>query len=256
MHGEPKVVESASFLACQPEDKEDDALTGSRLSTAAACAVMLEEHRRKAAKLLEEAEFQRNTVLAEAKAQVEALLAEAQTDALQCKTLAQEEGRAEGYQSGHEEGRSAAKAEMEAAVLAANEKAQRTMQIAENEAKCTVLRAERQILDIVLAIADRVIPQHFMDAPQCILPLIQKALEKVKDQNAIVVRVSEENYEFVLAAKDELQMRLDGDEGLSISADPVLGNDGCIIESANGNVDAKLQTQLEIVKKAVQEVMP
>jgi len=223
------------------------------LSTAAQLFVLEEE--RKAKKVLENAELERNEMIVEAQRQVESLLEQAQLDAETLKQEARVAGQADGYDKGYNGGYEAAIKEQQTIIEAANKKAEATIALAETEKENCVQQAEKQIIELVMAIADKILPQHFIDAPQLILPMVRSALNKVKDQNNIVIRVSPQNYEFVLMGKNEFQSMLDGQGTLKIASDPALGDSDCIIESANGNVDARLATQLEIVKKSVQEVL-
>lgn len=256
MHGEPKIVENSFFLPSKQDgaSDEDDLLTN-KVVVAATCAVMLDESKKKSAQIIEAAEKHRKECIDQAKLQAEEVIEQAKAEAEKLKSVAYEEGKNTGYAEGETNGRLEAETKMKDAIIEAAKKAEQIIKLAEGESKSSILSAETKIVEIAMAVADKVIPQHFIDAPQIIFPLVKNALEKVKDQNSIVVKVSAENYEFLLMAKNELQMVLDGEEKLEIVSDQLLHNDGCIIESANGNVDARLETQMAIVKKAVQEVI-
>lgn len=256
LHGEPKIVENSGFMMpAEADNASENELQGNQVATAAACAVMLDETKKKAAALLAEAEAEKQELLAKAQAEAEEILAAAKEEAQKIKGDAYEEGQGKGFAEGEREGRLAAEEKMKGMIDAAVKKAESIIKLAELEGKQSILSAESKIADIAMAIADKVLPQHFIDAPQIIFPLVKAALEKVKDQDSIVIKVSPENYEFLLMAKGELQMMLEGEESLEIVSEPLLGNDGCVVESANGNVDARLETQLSIIKKAVQEVI-
>lgn len=248
-HEEPRLVKNPAVIhkVAAGLGKATD------LSTAAQLFVLEEE--RKAQKILENAELERNAMIAEAQQQAEAFLANAKLEAEKLKQTAQAAGQADGYDTGHNEGYEAAVKEQQGIIEAANKKAESTIALAETEKENCVQQAEKQIMELVMAIANKILPQHFIDAPQLILPMVRSALSKVKDQNNIIIRVSPQNYEFVLMGKNEFQSMLDGQGTLKIASDPALGDSDCIIESANGNVDARLATQLEIVKKSIQEVL-
>ena len=248
-HEEPRLVKNPAVThkTAAGSGKATD------LSTAAQLFVLEEE--RKAQKVLENAELERNAMIAEAQHHVESLLAQAALEAEEMKQAAQAAGQTAGYDKGHNEGYEAAVKEQQGIIEAANKKAESTIALSETEKENCVQQAEKQIIELVMAIADKILPQHFIDAPQLILPMVRSALHKVKDQNNIVIRVSPQNYEFVLMGKNEFQSMLDGQGTLKIASDPALGDSDCIIESANGNVDARLATQLEIVKKSIQEVL-
>lgn len=264
MHGNPKILENPAI--CLPVVQVEEE-TVTELDPLEKYLLMMEEQKKKAARVLEDAEQERLAILENGNRQVQEMLMAAQVEAEQLKASAAEEGKKAGYQSGHDsgyedgsakgygDGLEKAAEEMKQAVHEANQKAERTIAAAENDTKDAIIKAESKIVEIALAIADKVLPQHFIDAPQIILPLVRSALEKVKDQNSIVIRVSPDDYELVLMAKNEFQMILEGDEKLTITEDQTIAKGGCMIESANGNVDARLTTQLNTLKKAIQEVI-
>ena len=141
-------------------------------------------------------------------------------------------------------------------LAAANEKAQALMQAALDARKVYLQMAEEDITGIAMHVVERILPQHFIDVPQMVLPVVRDAILRVKDQKEIVVHVPPNSYDFVLMARDELRSILTaGDSDLSITSDEGLRPGDCLVETPNGSVDARLQTQIEQLKKAVREVM-
>lgn len=78
---------------------------------------------------------------------------------------------------------------------------------------------------------------------------------KVKDQPSVNVRVSPDSYDLVLMARSEMQNLLEGNALLEVHSDETLGPGDVILETPNGDVDARLSTQLESIRKAIQDVM-
>ena len=114
--------------------------------------------------------------------------------------------------------------------------------------------AEADITNIAMHVVEQILPQHFIDAPQIILPLVRKALMKVRDQAEVIVHVAPDAYDLVLMAQTEFQHMLEGQAVLLIKADGSLQAGDCVLETPNGNVDARLATQIALVKKAIQDV--
>lgn len=257
LHDDPKIIDFPRRSLPVEEVVAEESTTESALIDVG--ATILEEYQQKAQQLLIDAELEREKILADAQAEaaniIEAGKSQVEVWQQEAHDVGREQGYQDGFATGKTEGLAAAEQEMSETLKGANDKAMQILRLAQEEQRQTLLQSERKMIDIVLAIADKVIPEHFIDAPQAILPLVKVALEKVKDQKALIVRVSEKNYEFVLLAKQQLQMIVDGDDTLTITADPLLGTGDCIIESANGAVDARLATQLESLKKAIQEVI-
>lgn len=217
--------------------------------------LLLEEKEAEIKKMLADAEDLRTRIYSEAQAEAEKIKNEALQEAEQLRQTAREDGYQAGQTQGYQDGLQTAQQEQAAVLDAVNEKASRTILAAQEEMKSCMVLAERQIAEIIFSVAGKILPQHFLDVPQIILPMVKKALDKIKDQEGIVIRVSPDNYEFVIMAKNEFQAMLTGNEPLQVQADPSLGLGDCIIESLSGSVDARLQTQLELIKKSVQEVI-
>lgn len=249
---EPKVVDRPECLVRQENDAAAD--TAARASLAAQL-VLLAEKEERAKKMIAEAEVIRADIFAAAQAKAAEITQAAMADAENIAAEAAQTGQKSGYDEGYEAGFKAAQEEQREIIAAANAKAERTIATAQEEMKLCLLAAEQQIVEMTMRIVEKVLPQHFIDVPQVILPVVNKALEKVRDQNGIVIRVAPDNYEFVLMAKNEFQAMIDGNEMIQIVSDPSLAASDCVIDSLNGSVDARLATQLELIKKSIQEVM-
>lgn len=189
------------------------------------------------------------------KGEAEQIKAESETAAAEIRKAAWVEGRQEGYDAGLKEGKEQGYAELHQVIADANAKAEKTMRDAEEEKEKFVQEAEEEIVRVIFHAIDKILPQHFIDAPQIILPLVKKSLLKIKDQAKVIVHVSPEHYDLVLLARSELQTELEGNATLEVVSDESLKLGDVILETPNGDVDARLETQMELVKKAVQDVM-
>lgn len=214
-------------------------------------------HKKKEAEsLLEEAQAQCGLLQAEARQEQQNIIEDAHQQADSIREEARAAGHAEGIAAGREEGLAQIREEERESLLAANAKAEKTMSDAKEAAHAYVLQAEDTIAALAMDIADKVLPQHFIDAPQIILPLVRKALLKVKDQPEVVLRVSPQDYDLILLARAEFQALLEGSMAvLEVRSDENLGQGDCILETPNGSVDARVATQLEVIRSAVQGVM-
>ena len=192
----------------------------------------------------QEAQNERDRLLEETRQECEAL-----------KAQAREEGHKEGYAAGEAAGRQQAEADMAERIQAANTQAEKTLRDAKDATADYLAQAEDDVTRIALAVVEKILPQHFIDVPQVILPLVEKALEKVKDQKEIAIHVAPAVYDLVLMARDEFRSRLQGaGADLTIVSDESLSPGDCVIETPNGSVDARLQTQIELIRQAIQEV--
>ena len=138
----------------------------------------------------------------------------------------------------------------------ANENAMKTLQDAKEATAEYFVRAEDDIVKVVMMAIEKILPQHFLDVPQVVLPVVREAIKYVRDQKEIKIHVEPESYDLVLMAKSEFQSMLtDGTAILEIISDDSLSPGDCVIETPNGGVDARLLTQIELMKNSIQSVL-
>lgn len=199
-----------------------------------------------------EAETIRDT----ARAKAQALLDEASIQAEEVREKARQEGYQTGYQAGEEAAQLAVRNDMAQEIEQTAAKAENLLETAKREGQEMLFAAERQMIELVVCIAKKVLAYEVEENPLVILPIVKAALAKVKDQDEFTIRVHPEDYEVLLQAKRDLQMMVGREQGITINADRTLDKGGCVIDTPYGSVDARLDTQLENVKKALQGVMP
>ena len=205
---------------------------------------------------VKEAEIQVAVLHGEAEEERDRLLSEAQTQIEHDRAEARAAGHAEGFAAGHAEGEAAVREEMAELIRTTNVQAEKTLRDAHDAMRDYLMQAEEDIVSIAMTAVERILPQHFIDVPQMVLPIVRDAILRVKDQKEVVVHVPPDSYDFVLMARDELRGLLTaGDTNLTITSDEAMKPGDCLVETPNGSVDARLQTQIEQLKKAVREVM-
>lgn len=195
-------------------------------------------------------------ILDNARQEADAYLSEAKTQAENMKQLAYAEGKEAGYQAGIEQGKNDVRAEMLEEINNIANSANAIVKSAQHEAQNMILEAERQIIDIALAVARKVLAREIEENPAVVLPLVITALEKVRDQEQIVVRVSMDDFELVNEAKHDLQVMAGCEKSLTVMIDPTITTGSCMIDTAYGSVDSRIDMQFTAIQKALQEVTP
>ncbi len=218
------------------------------------------QREQRADQLLKDARIQAEIMKTEAQSEKDRIIAEGQEAAAAAREDAIKEGHDEGYAQGMKEGQEAGEQkvrdEMAETIRQGNAKAEKTLSDAEAAKRDYVEQAEQDIVHICMAVIEKVLPQHFIDVPQVMLPVVREAILKVKDQQRIIVHVAPDYYDMILMARDELRGLLEGSTStLEVKSDDSLHPGDCVIETPNGSVDARLATQLELIKQAVEKVM-
>ena len=193
-------------------------------------------------------------------AECDRILQEAEAEADDIFNDAKKDGYAkgfeEGYEFGHDNGEKNARDELKETIRAANKKAEKTIQDAKDATAEYFIRAENDIAEIVMMAIEKILPQHFIDVPKDILPVVREAIKYVRDQKEVKIHVEPDSYDMILTARGDLQQILtDGTAILEIVSDDALKPGDCVVETPNGGVDARLSTQMELVKDAVRSMM-
>ena len=183
-------------------------------------------------------------------------LNEAVTQAAQIKREALEEAehiRAaaadEGYQTGLDQARNDAFAQVQSEWndRAQNLQADVRAVIASIQAGRTNMwkQAEKDIVAFAVEMAQKIIKTEVQQNPKVIGEVIRHALRRVVNKDHIRIRISPQDIDAVRAQREDLLMVLDGAEHLDIIDDRRVQQGGCLIETTAGNIDAKIDTQLE-----------
>ena len=208
----------------------------------------------------EDLKKQAKEILDSAHKDAEKIVEDTRKEAEQLLEKVQKEGYDEGYdegkQQGIDDGKKKIQDDMDDVIKEVNAKAEKTLQDAQEQTSEYFIRAEDDIAKIVMMAIEKILPQHFLDVPQVILPVVREAINHVRDQKQIKVHVEPYSYDLVLMARSEFQSMLsDGTAIIEIVSDDALKPGDCVIETPNGGVDARLSTQIALMKNSIQNVL-
>ncbi|HBF36636.1 MAG TPA: hypothetical protein DDW50_04880 [Firmicutes bacterium] len=212
--------------------------------------LVLEGARQTAAKSIETAKQQAETVIADAHRQADGIIEEANQkvtgkleEANQQTAVIKEEAHQQGLATGREAAVVAVKQELtenlDRALALINE--------IETEREERIGTSEPELLKLAVAIAEKIIGQEIELDKDRQIQIVREALIKASTANMITIRIHSddlqllrENQVFLQSAFNEPK-RIDFKEDCSIPA----GN--CFIETDQGNLDARVKSQLERV---------
>jgi len=165
------------------------------------------------------------------------IVQQAHAEARRIHAEAEAQGRAEGEAAGLAEARErladveAALQETVAGLMAANE------QIAS--------RAEERAVELALGLATKILGVALETDPALVLEIVRGTLRRMADRDGIVVEVSPADHELVAAAMAEIVDELGGVHRFEVLAERRVERGGCIVRTAEGEVDAQISIQLE-----------
>ena len=179
-------------------------------------------------------------ILEEAESKAAEIIKQAELEAEKIKSKA----HAQGYEQGYEDGKKVSEDELEQGREALKNKA-----IELEEAYEGMLReAEPLMAEVISELVDNMVG-HYADHKDVILFLVRLALSELTTYGEFIVKVSQEDYDYVIQHKDELDIEVGDKVTLEIVKDSGLLNGDCLIETAYGSVDASLHVRRESLKQ-------
>ena len=195
-----------------------------------------------AEKIRAAAEAQAGEIIAQAGAEAQQMIANAKGQGF-------EAGQAEGLQAGREQGRQQGRAEALAQVAEQLQALQQnwTAALQDWETRKQELhrQAQQAVLELALALAEKVVRRRVEVDPTVIVAQVTQALAHVLQPTDVTVRICiqdrpllEEALPRVLAMFPQLQH-------LQLVDDPAVNRGGCVLSYDQGRIDARIETQLQ-----------
>ena len=108
------------------------------------------------------------------------------------------------------------------------------------------------ILEISVDIAKTILKKEIESDPQVLINTIVDVLNNIsKSEPKVTIRVKPQAVQFIKDTIPNMTYEYGIDSKINIVADPSIDDGGCVFQTNNGIVDASINTQLEIIKKAL-----
>jgi flagellar assembly protein FliH len=153
--------------------------------------------------------------------------------------------REEAFARGRQEGLAAAETQLGSttrALAAALEEVGRLRQ-------ALLTNSTHDMLRLVMAIAEQVIQTTVAEKETVILQILRTALQAAVKSDEFHVKVNPEDLSTVTANQPLFLASVSGLKNILFEADPAIARGGCLVESALGEVDATIETQLEEIRR-------
>ncbi len=190
---------------------------------------------------MEAIQAQADEMIANAREEADAIIAEAQEQAEALKSHYEEEGKKTGYQEGLADAMNefnAKKDELEV------ERQQLQAEFDEKERAM-----ESELVDVITEVMERFFLIQFGNKKDLLLHLIDNALINIENSREFLIKVNDENFDFLNQYKSQLQEKVGNDLQLDIIRDPVLDIHQCLIETDGGVFDCSLDVELDNLVK-------
>ncbi len=208
-------------------------------------AVVISTAHARATELLRQAEDRAVELMVAAEEQAAALRADAREAGF---AAGQEAGYKEGYAAGHREGAAAIREELQREKAAIFDIVGECQQIRSR----TIAQAERDVVVLSLAIAEKIIKKHVQNAPEETSYVVQEVVERLQQTDEGVIRVHPSVLKSLGQSRTQDGGRK-GDEfaGFELVGDTSIAPGGCLVETEFGRLDARLETRMMNLSQAL-----
>ncbi|MHB8766349.1 MAG: FliH/SctL family protein, partial [Deferrisomatales bacterium] len=111
--------------------------------------------------------------------------------------------------------------------------------------------ARTQVVELVLAVAGRVLGPLAESDQQAVVRVVERALRLLSDRENLTLRVNPADLRSLVEAKPTLLEAIDGIQKLTVVEDPSVKRGGCLVQTPSAEIDARLETQLGELARAV-----
>jgi flagellar assembly protein FliH len=183
-------------------------------------------------------------------------LQEAREEAERCLTEARQKAadlEAEAYQSGFRQGVEAARQEIHQQFTSVLASFQRGIEEITSLRPEVLRLAEEDILTLACQLAKKILHHEVLSNRKVLMATLQHALAYLVDREHVVVYVNPADLEQAQALHTDLPQTLGTIRHMTIEADATIGRGGCVVESAFGEIDARLEAQFEELEHRLYE---
>ncbi|HWI54061.1 MAG TPA: FliH/SctL family protein [Desulfobacteria bacterium] len=211
-------------------------------------AEILQETEQMVRELLETARQEAQKIIQKANEEADAIISSGNEQVREVHEAAFTKGREEGYQYGLK----IAEDESVARIM----EAEKLVEQARQERVEIIEGSENEILQLAMAVARKVVGEEIVLNSECVVDIVKKAIQKATDRQELTVRVNPENLDVTLNAEEEINKSAAGIRKMRVTADPAVSIGGCVVETPNETVDARVERQLDEIEQALLEVGP
>ena len=109
---------------------------------------------------------------------------------------------------------------------------------------------EKEVVELALAIARQVICQEITMDKEIVVCVAREALAKVESPGRIKIKMSPSDLQFINETRYQLSNLVENIDTVTLEATESIQSGGCIIETDFGEIDARIEKQLQAVEES------
>lgn len=197
--------------------------------------------------IIEEARKQAELIIKEAELGAQRIIEKAYKEAEEHKTDVEREARQKGYDQGFKE--------MQAQYEEIIKEAEAIRENAKTDYNKVLSGMEADIVSLVLEVAKKVIGRELRENRDTILSIVRQAVEKCSDKNNLILKVSADDYDFLLGNKEKLISMIGDASELDVKKDSSVKAGSCVIETSFGTLDGGVDTKIRKIEESFMQIL-
>jgi len=163
------------------------------------------------------------------------------------KLKARQSGHDEGYQTGLNQGRAEGRAQAEKVL----QQLDQAIKDAVQQRETLLSEAKEKILDLVIQISRKVTFDAITVDPETTLAMISGVIDTLIDRSKLKIKVNPDHLPIVEQNIERFMVGSATIKEISVEPDPRVRYGGCLIETPTGDIDARLESQFEVIEETI-----
>lgn len=159
------------------------------------------------------------------------------------------EGIQQGLKDGEQNGFELASRKIEPLVTGIQQAVEKLTTLREK----TYRQIETEVVELALAIARKVICREVTTDRETVVCVAREALAKVDDPGKIKIKMNPADLQFINETRYQLSKLIDGVNNITVEPEESIQSGGCVIETDLGEIDARIEKQLQAVEESFRE---
>jgi len=204
-----------------------------------------------ARRIVQQAQAKADALREQAQAESQQVLSEARSEAEQLRRTAQEEGLQEGRQQGRDEmeeqrTRQAKEFQRDASAL---------LEAIHQQKQKLLRESEPRLVELAAMIAGQIVRKEVRQDDDTVLNIVRQAIVLATEKDQLLLRLNPEDLGWIRERCPELMALHEDIKEIHFEEDRRVERGGCVIETAAGNVDARIERQLDEIRRGLEEMV-
>jgi flagellar assembly protein FliH len=112
---------------------------------------------------------------------------------------------------------------------------------------------EKDIIGLICAVAEKVVHQQVALSGTTSRETVIKAIQLATEKRSVLLRINPEEFDYIEQLKPELFKRFNELTSIEVVSSQSVKRGGCFLETQYGDVDARVETQMEMIRQCLEE---